>query len=400
MGNAWLLAVLLGATGLAGCGGLAGSSCDGFCMTPPADPSGAYAFRADVAADEYLWDFGDHTTASGHDVMHSFPFRDGKVNVRLTAKSADGARAFQQPITLGTGTNKAPTFLLEAQTDWAAVGESVTFSAAGSTDPEHDPLLFSWSCQRVGEAIRLAEHYDNARPPPITPSAGSIASGRANHTLPEATKSYSGDLCDSLGHIGDHALSADAQTVKGTFQRPGKYMVFLEAADATHPTVSGSFSLVVTPASERPAARYAFPFAGTLTAGTQSATGADPPLQTGCNKLPEKPRCDIFLGNFSLPLGASSSWINLTYDRGTAGQPPVAGTPGEAAAYEVTWELLRSGFVIASGGPAQDTTFLPGSATPFSGNFTARVTLRQGANVAFTWSMESHIEADPYKLYY
>lgn len=394
--GALLLLVLLGAT-LAGCASK-GSNCQAFCVTAPAAVGQPYTFSATVVADNYTWDFGDNLGVGyGKDVQYTYDVANANLTVRLFAKTGTEGIRYDRNLMLGDGLNHPGTFLLEAEKNWIVTGERVRFSARLSSDPDHDNLRFAWACQRNGDAVRVVAHsHGNVGPAFVSPPAGHVTSGLANHALPAPDKSLdaSADLCTSLGTIGSQHLSTGDMTIEGTFQQQGKYSIFLVAADPAHPTVSGFFDVVVTPPGDRPNATMTWPFAGHFTAGASEATGTSN-VQTVCDAANSGKTCDKFVGHLDMPLGASSSWVNFTY---LPTDPTGAGLP-MAAQNQAKWELYRSTSLIQNGGPAQDPTHLDASSTPSGGPLDFVITASQGGNFDFHIQLQSKMDLDPLKYY-
>jgi major membrane immunogen (membrane-anchored lipoprotein) len=381
--RALLVALLPLAALLAGCSSASGN---GFTVTAPSAPGGAYVFAADVKADNYTWDLGDHlTTAYGKTVTHAYDFKDGSITVTLKATTAGQAKEYNQPLKLGSGVNQKATFLMEAQTDWTVVGETVKFSAARSFDPENDPLRFQWSCLKTAEATRLPSHTHPVYGVPFaSPPAGSVTTGKTNRTLPAPDMTFSGDLCDALG--SGTRPSTHIATIAGAFTRTGIYSLYLLASDGPHPTTSGEFKFYVTTPGERPAPVVHKHMAGTLLAG---AGGGNLQAVCGNPSNPSPQTCDQMKDTFELALGGLSMQVNFTLD---ASQ----GTP--AAADQVQWDIKRGDSTVASGTtPGQTTISEP--AKLGAGTYTAIVTLGAGANVAYTLDVTARLDMDPAKVY-
>ena len=150
-----LTAVSLLAVALAGCSSDDDGGAHGFFVAKtPADPvTEPFLFEATVSGDSYEWDMGDgRAKQSGKSVEYVYGFTDGVVKPKLTVVSGGESTVYAaRAITLGTGQNQDPTLQMSVGWDWITAGEQVTLSGAGSTDPDGDPLLFSWFCQRVSD---------------------------------------------------------------------------------------------------------------------------------------------------------------------------------------------------------------------------------------------------------
>ncbi len=248
--KAALAALLMASVALAGCSGADdGPGGAAFSVTEASDPvTEPFVFEAKVAADEYKWEMGDGRAPQfGQMVEYVYGFTDGEVRVKLTTTS--GGEVQQHPavtLSLGTGTNAKPSFLLQASHDWVQVGETFTLSGAGSTDGDGDPLLFTWFCKRdsdIGPVGAGHVHgvggvaYGASGPDPI-PVA--VLDGV---DVPAADREVSGDFCANLA--GDATFTEDA-TVSGAFETPGIYTVTMLAKDPKSPSLPGSLTIYVT----------------------------------------------------------------------------------------------------------------------------------------------------------
>lgn len=361
------------------------SAAQGFCIGIPADPAHGYAFKALVTADNYTWDLGDNLgLVYGHDVQHVYDVRNATLNVILYARTGSETRRFENKaaVVRGSGINSPATFFLEAEKIWVVTGERVRFSSAASRDPDGDVLRFAWACARDAPPYIVPHAYPPA-PPPTSPSPGHVYSAVSNYTLPEPTIRFdsSVDMCTALGPLGTHGLSTSATTIEGNFLSPGRYSVFLVAADPAHPPVSGEFTFVVTPPGERPPPVVRFHWSGTFAAGAQGETGNGLAVQPMCSQPQLNRTCDSFDAAFSLP-AAKSTLVNLTYSPG-----PASGTQAQN---QVAWTMTREdGFVVAKGGPGQGATKVPSGVTRTPTSFVIHISDLQGASVDFAVDVTS-----------
>jgi hypothetical protein len=374
----WAAAAFL-AAGLAGC-----SSPDkgGFEVKAPSAPGGEYVFTANGSADNYTWDLGDRlTTAYGKQVRHTYDFKNGAITVTLTAKKGGQAEESRQAITLGTGQNAQPTFILEGQTNWTVTGETVRFSAAKSTDPDGDPLRYTWSCVRTGDAKRQPTHTHPGfgGVPFATPPAGTVTARNAVGPLPSPDRKLTGDLCDGLGSGGKPGKDA---TIEGSFTRTGIYDLYLLASDPVHPTTSGKYHFAVTTPDERPARLFTASFTGNLTGGSNGS------LQSVFTTVPAGGSYDEALHPFSLPLTGFQGWATTTV---TATVP--GGEPGST----LTWTLSRGTVPVATYDGSNANVTLPGAEMKAAG-YTLKVDL-QGGGVTYTVDIGIPLDLDPFKVY-
>ena len=368
------IAVFL-AVGLAGCS--SGDS-GGFSIKAPSTPGGEYVFTASGSADNYTWDLGDRLTVLyGKTVRHTYDFTNGQITVVLTTKSGDKSEDVRKSLTLGTGTNAQPTFVLEGQRNWTVTGESVKFSARSSTDPDDDPLRYTWSCVRTGDAVRTPAHSHPGFQgvPFATAPAGSVTAINAVGELPAADRTVTGDMCETLGSGGRPSTDA---TIEGSFTKSGIYDVYLLASDPVHATTSGKYHFVITPPEERPAELFQVGFFGTLQGGSNGA------LQGIIGEAAEG-TFDEAVHTFSLPLGGNGGYITTTYD----GNDPTSTAT-------ITWTLKRGSVDIASGGADGENVTLSGALQAASYTLTVQL---QGLGEGYSINIGVPLDRDPFKVY-
>lgn len=373
------LATALLSLALAGCS--SGSDAGGFTIKGP-DASNTVTLTASGSGDNFTWDLGDHLTRLyGKKVTHTYDFANGVVPITLTVKKGGESEEHRKQVTLGNGQNANAAFVLEGSTNWTVLGESVTLSAHRSTDPDGDPLRYTWSCQRYGDAVRQSPHVHPGfgGVPFATPPAGAVTAVDAQGPLPQADRVVEGDLCDTLGQGGRPSKHT---TISGSFTEAGIYDIYLLASDPVHPTTSGKYRIVATPPEERPNATEVYSFTDTLTVGKDGA------LQGGCDQATQDDcpeTFDLVVHNFGLPLLGKGGIVNLTYE--SAGGVTV-----------VEWELYRGSSLVATGG----TGVVLGAADLLQGSYSFRVLLRQGgspAGVTYTIDATMHLDMDPFKVY-
>ncbi len=368
---------LLAAVALAGCSEDAGT---GFTVKAPAEGAGPFVFTAQMKADNYTWDLGDRLTAKyGKQVEHTYDFANGQITVRLKATTGGKVTESSQVLVLGDGQNAAPVLVLEGQTNWAVVGETVKFSGAASTDSDGDALRFSWNCIRTGDAVRQGvghSHGGGGGVPYGTPSAGSVESRTATGPLPAADRSVAGDLCDALGAGGRPSLDA---TIEGAFEKTGVYDVIMLASDPKTPTTSGRFTLYVTDPAERPSPVQVETFSGLFQGGAGGS------FQSVCDTPGQS--CDQARYSFSLPLAALVSFVNLTWGH-------VQGLEGTPADNSVTASLLRGENVVLA--PSSEPQVVEGLT---ASTYTVLVTLVQGVQVNYEVQVTTYLNLDPTAVY-
>lgn len=99
---------------------------------------------------DYQWDFGDGKKETGSDILHSYA-RAGDFRVTLTVTNSEDLSAIATTTISVKAGNRAPSAAFTIQNakgdtvTAAAIGETLTFSSAGSTDPDNDPLTYAWT---------------------------------------------------------------------------------------------------------------------------------------------------------------------------------------------------------------------------------------------------------------
>jgi hypothetical protein len=373
LGTAVFLAV-----GLAGCSSGGGSG--GFSIKAPGSPGGEYVFTASGSADNYTWDLGDRLTILyGKSVRHTYDFPNGNITVTLTQKKGDQAEDFHKALTLGTGANGPATFVLEGLTNWTVVGEPVKFSARSSTDPDHDPLRYTWSCVRTADAVRQPTHTHPGFQGVsfATAPAGSVTAVNAHSAMPAADRTLTGDFCEALG---SSSRPSKDTTIEGTFTRTGVYDVYLLASDPVHPTTSGKYHFVVTNPEERPPALLQQAFFGNFTGGTGGT------LQEVGTQAQLDQDFDQITHTFTLPLNGFGGYVTTTY----LGKDMT----GAAA---ITWDIKRGTVPIATGGADGENVTLPaGDMKAATYTLTVKLT---GPGESYDIRVGVPLDRDPFKVY-
>ncbi len=142
----------------AACGGGSGGSPDGSTNIAPiaqavADPhigrpplhvvlDGSGSTDADGKVVSYGWSFGDGTSAGGQSVTHTFD-KLGSYQAQLTVTDDDGASA-SATLRVEVVADEPPQARATADPESGEAPLAVTFSAAGSTDPDGIVVLYQW----------------------------------------------------------------------------------------------------------------------------------------------------------------------------------------------------------------------------------------------------------------
>ncbi len=377
--RALFLAVSLIAVTLAGCTEPTDTA-DGAIkiLGMPVDPATEpVRLEAAVSADEYKWKMGDgRPMLTGKTIEHIYGVSDATFRVELTTISG-GESKTHAPLVIefGTGINTAPSFVLELENNWVQVGEEVSFSAAGSTDAENDPLLLQWFCQRKSDITISAPGHHGAGAGGVQFGSGSASAFPVllmNDTAPAADRTVTGDFCDGISLAG----FAQESVVRGAFAASGIYEVTLAAKDPANPNVATTATVYVTdfPRIEEPVIHT---FADTIQYGA--------PEQFDSIGAQAEQSEHIRTHDFDIEFPILSLTAVLSHDGGTVAE--VADVKyeirkGESVKQEATSEPLAkgAGFLAA-------------------GSYTAVVYLRAGANVGYELDITYTYETDPTVLF-
>ncbi len=237
-------ALTLTAIAFAGCIG-GGGELD-MLVTPSDDPvTEPFHFEATGPKyDVYTWDFNDGTVMEGAEVDHLFGFTNGKVVVRLTAQNeGEEPVAVLREVDLGGSDNVPVDGVLTTSTFWIDPSESFSVSAAESSDPDGDPLLYKWTCQRVADLNPV----DTSHPPhegfggvPFGVDAWAV---KANVT---ADQDLGSDFCSTLDPTKPQAWSLEMDSLSGTMTESGVYEIELFVRDPKSPPHVSRLGLYVS----------------------------------------------------------------------------------------------------------------------------------------------------------
>jgi PKD repeat protein len=103
------------------------------------DGSGSYDPDGNIVS--FSWAFGDGTTGTGIHVTHSY-FLVGSYTTTLTVTDNDGATDIAS--TTKTVRNNSPVAIIEDMIKTSYVGDTVTFNAAKSRDPDGYIVAYAW----------------------------------------------------------------------------------------------------------------------------------------------------------------------------------------------------------------------------------------------------------------
>jgi PKD repeat protein len=92
----------------------------------------------------YAWTFGDGADGAGATVSHTF-VTPGQYTVALTVTDERGGRATDYQTIQVTPTGQTPTAVFSAAPTSGGTPLTVTFNAAGSSDPDGSIVLYAWN---------------------------------------------------------------------------------------------------------------------------------------------------------------------------------------------------------------------------------------------------------------
>jgi len=98
------------------------------------------SFDIDGTIIEYLWDFGDGTTATGVTVVNTYP-NSGSYTVTLTVTDDDGATGSVTSVNVA---NQAPVALFTTNTTSITENQGIQFDATESYDTDGTIISYSW----------------------------------------------------------------------------------------------------------------------------------------------------------------------------------------------------------------------------------------------------------------
>jgi|GEM_PF-469571 len=216
---------------------------------------------ADQQIEAYEWDFGDGNTSTGSVPTHTYT-RHGTYTVTLTVDDGTNVPNSRQSTTHQIRVNKNPVAQATAPAI-VAPGQPIALDASASTDPDGDPLRFSWSHNgtEIGSDARTeytinqpGQHNLNVTVRDDTPfedaSDNASVTVRVNHapviayqmdpvvtapgqtTIFDATSTYDTDNenLDIRWEFSD-GISLDGASVQREFGEPGEVYFTIIADD-------------------------------------------------------------------------------------------------------------------------------------------------------------------------
>ena len=124
--------------------------------------SGAGSTDSDGTIVSYAWTFGDGGSASGISASHAYA-SPGTFTATLTVTDNSGGTGSAQ-VTVNVVANLAPTPVASATPSAAVVGQPVSFSSSGSSDPDGLLTAFAWNFGDGASATGAAVGHTYAAP--------------------------------------------------------------------------------------------------------------------------------------------------------------------------------------------------------------------------------------------
>ena len=217
----------------------------------------AVSFSAAASTDpdgdtlSFAWTFGDGATGSGSGAAHAYATA-GSFSAVVTVTDGRGGSSSASTLVTVSAANRAPVAIAGGPYN-AKVGEPIAFNASASSDPDSDPLTFSWTFgdgrSRTGAQPSYAYGAAGTFTAAVTVSDGRGGSNSATATVVVADASPTNNR-PPLAHAGgpyngeaglpvlfDAALSSDPDGDALTYN-----WSFSDGTTATGQQVSHTFS--------------------------------------------------------------------------------------------------------------------------------------------------------------
>ena len=242
------------------------------CPGEPVLFSGKESLDPDGSIQQYLWDFGDGSTAKGVEVEHAFN-APGNYHVTLAVDDGSGVLNSTAETTVMVNINHPPT--AEAGPDCLVCpGEKVTFNGSECLDRDGVIKEYGWSFGDgvTGEGKQVVHVYDmpgqyrvlltirddsgsrcagaqdamtvQVNAPPVAdagPDLETFHGGAYDAVLFDGTRSFDpdGDPLTYRWDFGDGAVGTGPKT-SHVYKRPGSFTVRLRVSDGTNTVCSES----------------------------------------------------------------------------------------------------------------------------------------------------------------
>jgi PKD repeat protein len=301
----------------------------------------------------YNWDFGDGSTAQGTRVSHSYSSAR-TYTVKLTVTDNGGlTNSTTQQVTVHPKP-QPPMASFTYSPSQPKVGESVSFDASSSSDPDGSIVKYEWNFGDGGTGSgRIAYHsYSSARsytvtlkvtdndgltnstskavtvvaPPPVADFTASPTSGVAPLTV-RFTNTSRGEITSYAWDFGDGSTSTE-KNPQHTYRNPGSYSVSLTVRGPGGQDTKRRPNLI-TVSHPHPVARF-----------TASPTSGSAPLTVRFTNLSQ----NYTTSYWSFGDGSTSTETNPVHTYWAMGsytvRLTVRGPGGEASASQVITVLL------------------------------------------------------------
>jgi len=203
--------------------------------TTPISFSSAGSYDPEGVALQYSWNFGDGGTSSLQSPSHTFSGATAPTNYTVRLTVTDGVNSTSTNMSISifiAGFNSPPSASATANVYGGVAPLNVTFSSAGSSDPDGSPITFNWN---FGDGSS-----SSAPNPSHVYSTSAVYTARL--TVSDGTNSTSTNLIISVGNggasglvaaygfeegsgasVGDTSGRGNAGTVTGATWGTGKY---------------------------------------------------------------------------------------------------------------------------------------------------------------------------------
>lgn len=178
--------------------------------TGSSDPNGSIV--------SYSWNFGDGSTATGGNALHTF--KSGTYTVTLTVKDNNGATS--QTSMSVTATNQLPTAVISTDITSGTAPLAVVFDGNSSSDPDGSIVTYAWNfgdgMQAVGKTVNhtfLASGVYTVTLK-VTDDQGAVSSASTHITVDQQSTTLRGDF-DGDGDIDRR----DARILRNDIGRTG-----------------------------------------------------------------------------------------------------------------------------------------------------------------------------------
>jgi PKD repeat protein len=121
---------------------------------------GTASYDPDGTVVSYSWDFGDGSTASGATASHSYSIA-GNYTASLTVTDNSGSTASNTALIIIQ--DRPPTAIITVPTGTTSAGQSASFSAAGTVDPDGTISTYAWNFGdgSTGTGFSASHTYSN-----------------------------------------------------------------------------------------------------------------------------------------------------------------------------------------------------------------------------------------------